>query len=316
MGRAIAAYRAAIDIDPKNPEAYEALAELFLEQEDKEAAIEILNESLENTESRKLKKLLAEAETSEKEDGAGSSGEEPAADAGENEKTAVMQEKDGNGTDTETVMLNEEERTEPGVSDGGYSINDEGYVTIGRYERDGDESNGPEPIEWEVLEDNGGSMLLISRYILDAQPYNMEDTDITWENCTLRHWLNKDFLNTAFTPGEQGLVQTVTLSNPDNAYFGNEGGNDTQDKLFCLSIEEIRNLYSFNSWDDDVQCGYSQALMTEATVQAVKNGAGIFTYTQEDYNNWIASVGYDESCIGRPCGWWWLRSPGNFSISA
>ncbi|MBR3307979.1 MAG: tetratricopeptide repeat protein [Lachnospiraceae bacterium] len=60
--RAVAAYQAAIEIDPKNPEAYEALAELYLDQEDKEAAIEVLKEALDNTESRRLKKLLAEAE--------------------------------------------------------------------------------------------------------------------------------------------------------------------------------------------------------------------------------------------------------------
>lgn len=68
------------------------------------------------------------------------------------------------------------------------------YIKFGHYEQDNDASNGKEAIEWEVLGYEDGELLLISRYILDAVPYNYEWTDVTWETCALRKWLNDDFL--------------------------------------------------------------------------------------------------------------------------
>ncbi|MBR3307981.1 MAG: tetratricopeptide repeat protein [Lachnospiraceae bacterium] len=298
--KAVAAYRAAIDIDPENPEAYEALAELYIDRGEDEEALEILKAGVGETEAEELKILLSETETriaeAEKD-----SVEEAAAEA----ESAAEQGKEVKNADNEADHITEEESAEPVVSDGGYIVNDEGYAVFGHYEQDGDEANGPEPIEWEILEDRGDSVLLISRYILDRQPYNSELTDVTWESCSLRKWLNDDFMNAAFTPKEQGRIRTETLSNPDNAFWETEGGNDTADKLFCLSVEDIRKYYSFRSWNDE---GYCQALMTGATVNAVNNGVYVNTITQEDYNTLYAGLGYDESCIGQLCGWWWTRS--------
>ena len=59
------------------------------------------------------------------------------------------------------------------------------YVLFGHYEQDGDTSNGPEPIEWIVLDESDGKMLLLSRFILDHKRYNEEPADeLTWETCT------------------------------------------------------------------------------------------------------------------------------------
>lgn len=38
--------------------------------------------------------------------------------------------------------------------------------------------------------------------------------------------------------------------------------------------------------------------------------AYIHKITKEDYDSFLASEGYDSSCIDQECGWWWLRSPG------
>ena len=86
---------------------------------------------------------------------------------------------------------------------------------------------------------------------LDCQPYNTERADVTWETCTLRKWLNNDFYNAAFSVADQDRIITANLSNPDNAIWGTEGGNDTNDKVFCLNVDEIRKYYSFESWDED-----------------------------------------------------------------
>lgn len=56
--QAIAAYRAAIEIDPKNPDAYKALAELYIEMNDLEAAMAILDEGINATGDDTLIKML------------------------------------------------------------------------------------------------------------------------------------------------------------------------------------------------------------------------------------------------------------------
>ena len=76
-------------------------------------------------------------------------------------------------------------------------------IVFGRYEQDNDLGNGPEPIEWIVLDTQDGKALLLSKYGLDAVPYNDDNNSAgTWETCTLRTWLNDTFLNAAFTQEE------------------------------------------------------------------------------------------------------------------
>ena len=88
-----------------------------------------------------------------------------------------------------------------------------GIVTFGRYEQDGNEENGPEEIEWIILDVKDGKSLLISRYALDAVPYHTESINITWEKCFLRSWLNSDFLQTAFTEEEQASIPETEVDN-------------------------------------------------------------------------------------------------------
>lgn len=85
-------------------------------------------------------------------------------------------------------------------------------VRFGLYEQDNDSSNGPEEIEWTVLAVEDGKAMLISRDILDMQPYHTLQTPVTWADCTLRAWLNGEFLETAF-PGElqEKLLNTKIL---------------------------------------------------------------------------------------------------------
>ncbi len=158
------------------------------------------------------------------------------------------------------------------------------YVWFGSYEQDNDTSNGKEDIEWLVLDKQDNKLLLLSRYGLDAQPYNTEWTDITWENCTLRKWLNNDFINAAFSADEKAMIPTVTVSADKNPEYSTNPGNATQDQVFLLSITEA-NKY-FNS-DGASRC--------EPTDYAVANGA------------WESDSG---NC------WWWLRSPGDTQGSA
>lgn len=111
------------------------------------------------------------------------------------------------------------------------------YV-FGSYEQDNDLSNGPEEIEWIVLEKNGSSLMLISKYGLDVQKYTETTEWMTWETCSLRGWLNKEFLNAAFSADEQNriLVSDVPAdkSTEEFAYQG----NSTKDKVYLMSFSE------------------------------------------------------------------------------
>lgn len=152
-------------------------------------------------------------------------------------------------------------------------------VCFGNYEQDNNTSNGKEDIEWLVLEVIDGKTLVISKYALDHKPYNTSKIDVTWETCTLRKWLNNDFINAAFSADEKAMIPTVTVSTDKNPVYSTNPGKATQDQVFLFSITEA-NKY-FNS-DRARQC--------EATDYAVANGA------------------YVDSSNGN-C-WWWLRSPG------
>ena len=100
------------------------------------------------------------------------------------------------------------------------------------------------PIEWIVLEKSNNKALLLSKYVLTSHSYNEEYVDITWENCTMRKWLNSEYINTIFSKKEQGSILTTDVINNDNVQYGTKGGNKTKDKLFLLSIDEVNKYFS------------------------------------------------------------------------
>ena len=131
---------------------------------------------------------------------------------------------------------------------------------------------------------SGDEALLVSRYGLDCKPYNEEYTDITWENCDLQKWLNNDFLKEAFSGEERERIKLSEVVNDDNRKYGPRGGNNTRDRVFCLSLAEAEQYFKN---DSERRC--------QPTAVAKAHGA----YVSDD--------GY--------C-WWWLRSPGHNQRSA
>lgn len=141
-------------------------------------------------------------------------------------------------------------------------------VYFGHYPQTSNGNGGynNDPIKWRVLSVNGDEALLLSDKSLDVKPYNVAYTDVTWETCTIRSWLNgygsdfnkagkdyasNNFINTAFTAEERAVINQKTIQNPDNPYWGTEGGNPTIDKIFFLSIQEASTFaYGFSDWTD------------------------------------------------------------------
>lgn len=74
---------------------------------------------------------------------------------------------------------------------------------------------------------------------MDRQPYNENRKAITWEESSLRAWLNGEFINRAFSDEEKENINITEVVNQDNQFCGTEGGNNTADKIFLLSLQEV-----------------------------------------------------------------------------
>lgn len=169
------------------------------------------------------------------------------------------------------------------------------YVTFGEYPQTtaGEDMT---PIEWLVLARDGNKALLISRYGLDAQPYNTDHTSVTWETCTLRTWLNGTFYNKAFSSAEQSAILTTNVNNSKyQCYSGwsTNGGNNTQDKVFLLSYAEA-NKYFGVTYDNSSNTKSRVA----PTAYAIAQGG------------WTSPS--KKTADGTAAGWWLLRSPGSY----
>lgn len=153
-------------------------------------------------------------------------------------------------------------------------------VVFGHYEQDADSSNGPEEIEWRVLETNGESALMISQYALDDVPFSehWDDTVGLWHVCDLHTWLNHDFLDTAFTEEEKSRLTSVSVTADRNPDYSTPPGDDTEDMVFLLSVTQVKRF--FPSKSDRVVL---------ATPYAIDRGV----YLEDN-----------GSC------WWWTRTPG------
>ena len=160
-------------------------------------------------------------------------------------------------------------------------------VKFGKYEQDNNTDNGTEDLEWIVIGSYNKQLLLITKDCIDCIPYNEEYVDTTWENCTLRKWLNSDFLTSAFTDDERSMIIEKTLENPNTTYGKRSiaGGKNTTDNVFLLSLNEA-NIY-----------------LNEKSLALAKPSE--YARSKGVYRN--SDTGY--------C-WWWLRSPGAAGTNA
>lgn len=229
-------------------------------------------------------------------------------------------------TSTESVTQPEDREEE-------FSVDENlANVTLGKYEQDNNAQNGTEAIEWIVLETKDNTALVISKYVLDCQPFNKGFAECTWETSTVRKWLNSDFYNAAFSESEQARILTtfVTDVNPELTPEGDsstgetdegEGENEetseevteeqapevtgTEDKIFLLSDFELTKYLA-----DDENIDGDEAY---AKVTAYAEASGVWTMTESLYNT-RKDENSNPASIG--CGWYWLRTSGENQTKA
>ncbi len=100
---------------------------------------------------------------------------------------------------------------------------------FGEYEQDRD-GLVKSPIEWVILEKEKGRVLMVSKICIGWRPYNTTDTNITWEDCSLREWLNGTFLEHAFSQDEQDMIKLTS-------------NESSQDKVSLLSRTEVQSYF-------------------------------------------------------------------------
>ena len=144
-------------------------------------------------------------------------------------------------------------------------------VTFGRFEQDNSPSNGDEPLQWVVIAREGNRALLLSRHVLAAMKYSKNATS-TYENSTMREWMNTVFVPSAFNEEEAAALAQRTATPVRSAE-----GRHVQDKAFVLSREEVEKYLPATA-----------SRIAAPTAVAQRQGSG-----------YINKLG---DC------WWWLRS--------
>ena len=209
-------------------------------------------------------------------------------------------------------------------------------VEIGSFEQDGDETNGAEPIEWQVIADEDGKKLLLSKYILMPIGNIMYDefpgdgVNYTWKECGIRSYLNGEFYESAFTDEERELiaeteirstwtdycslgaelvdVETYSYESLGDTFSEEIGKIVTTDKIFIPDFDEDFVKY--------LKVARPGGFLTFGTDQLAKStvasGLPSYPYEQSGYDEAISYgvdiENLDESLIGEEFSCYILRN--------
>lgn len=115
-------------------------------------------------------------------------------------------------------------------------------MQIGNYMQNN--STYKSPITWAVLAKEDNKILLITDKVIECKQYSESENKSTWDESSIRTWLNDKFLNEAFTPEEQDKILITYVSADENPRFDVYQGASTQDKIFILSINEAEKYFN------------------------------------------------------------------------
>ena len=162
-------------------------------------------------------------------------------------------------------------------------------VTLGEYEQDNDTANGPEPIKWIVLYNENGEVYLLSKYVLDAQPFNTANL----KECSLDDWLKTEFSATAFASVNDDIItRTGILQEIDIKNYG-------------MTPEQIKAEYTAYAKAQDPESGYASGLMWWVIEDTLSSSGGHVNapvvWENGNYGNYVCTV--TKHCGVRPAVW-------------
>lgn len=212
-------------------------------------------------------------------------------------------------------------------------VND--VLLFGTYDQDHDVSNGQERIQWRILDRKDNRLLLVSDSVLATRSYHSSYSNITWEDSSIRRWLNNDFYRSAFSVKEQELIVNGPIENID--YIKEEmiekngewrlyrydtykqvPRNPTYDSVFLLSFEEAKKLSSLKPnmssryWryalDEDSQYSMWLGWILRSLIRYDNGGRGYIAMGSSEEE--VSQEGYRRAFAvieGNPFGGWYLN---------
>ena len=116
------------------------------------------------------------------------------------------------------------------------------YVSLGNYisyNTKGYASDEAGSLGWEVIAVRPDRVLLWSNSSIAYTTFSSDRSAQTWEDSDLRKWLNETFYSEAFSAEEQKMIKKSEIGYHLTQSGDYEGGS-TQDYIFCLSLEELK----------------------------------------------------------------------------
>lgn len=145
--------------------------------------------------------------------------------------------------------------------------------------------------KWIVLDVHEDKALILTEDIIELRDYHNASTDITWKECELRKFLNSEFYS-RFSEDDRAKIIRTHNANVGNSWYQVDGGKDTMDYIFILSIDDVVRTY-FGDSRRLLDCpGKNQR----------------YWFQRKDENNHKRRANYQHSSW-----WWWIRTPGKHS---
>ena len=161
-------------------------------------------------------------------------------------------------------------------------------IQIGRYPQ-GDKGE-VEPLIWKVLEvsDTDGRVLLITDKLIETKAYHEKIEEVSWKECALRRWLNRNFIDIAFTEEELNMIERVQNKSSYITTYGLRDEEVAEDRVFILSSEEV----------------------SKYLIYAVDRVAVMSSWANKNSSRRANAENVQD---GSRIGWWWIRSSGYFN---
>ena len=185
-------------------------------------------------------------------------------------------------------------------------------IEFGMYELDKNESNGKEPLKWDVVAIEDGKMLLYCKHVVEYKEFDKHGSDL-WEYSSLREWLNTSFYDKAFNKDLQARILCTDRANTTGWYISDvekhEGWDaqttwwlhngkapNTLDMVFVCSMDE------YFKYKDEGYGFYRSLYMFEKGEEIVCYDSDNYHYsspnTIDDINWWMSSSGEDgQICV-------------------